>query len=703
MISDRFDPQMPLRYVRYGRMSTSEQNPRSPDQQFDEIARVLKRCGYPWVHCRDYRDDGISGRYKSKRHGFMMMLDDIKSGRLSCDLILVDTLERFGRMKDLEAVRQNLYITYGVLILTADSGFADPTSIEGQALGIVETIRSTQDARVKAHNVLRGKRDAAQLGKWPGGPAPLGYRLEAHVAKDAKGGETVSRTLVPNPETAWIAKEIYRLAHEKGWGGARIARHLNADAKAVDVNGRFHADTVNRILRNPIYRGELVFNRVATDVANDRRIIRTNDEGAWVRFENFCEPLVEDKVWRAVNAVREARGEKLKRQRARGKTEDGKLLRPLAPGIALNYELSGLVRCGSCNASMRPNKGGGRSKAGRRYIYFMCPNRHSGSCTNSRYVHMDWLRAVVFGALRRRLFPPPQARDQIPDWFPELVGEVETELERIYQSRQTGERPLLERELQEIDQKIQGWGLSLGDQKLPEGTRKLISDYVQNALERKARIEADLSELNHSQETARRLLDPKRVVEQLHRLDEILANGNPSETNIELARHIESIAVFPDGKVVMHSCKLGLFEGVASLLYQPPKVDERSQAESASAGAEVHQVRPRLLGRRRRNDSVCAAEPREQHGRRPEDPARFEGLALDFFWKDEFQAPVREPWYKENAQEVLRMRSQTGLSLEKLARHFDKSKPTIIKALKFSEASNVSMEGSSDNDDHATE
>lgn len=49
------------------------------------------------------------------------------------------------------------------------------------------------------------------------------------------------------------------------------------------------------------------------------------------------------------------------------------------------------------------------------------------------------------------------------------------------------------------------------------------------------------------------------------------------------------------------------------------------------------------------------------------------------------------------------MRSQTGLSLEKLARHFDKSKPTIIKALKFSEASNVSMEGSSDNDDHATE
>ena len=37
MLNRKFDPAQPYRYLRYGRMSSEKQNPRSPDQQFDTI------------------------------------------------------------------------------------------------------------------------------------------------------------------------------------------------------------------------------------------------------------------------------------------------------------------------------------------------------------------------------------------------------------------------------------------------------------------------------------------------------------------------------------------------------------------------------------------------------------------------------------------------------------------------------------------
>ncbi len=64
MITHKFDPDLPLRYVRYGRMSDEEQNPRSPDQQFDEIDRTKKKHGRDnWIQLKQFRDDGISGRF----------------------------------------------------------------------------------------------------------------------------------------------------------------------------------------------------------------------------------------------------------------------------------------------------------------------------------------------------------------------------------------------------------------------------------------------------------------------------------------------------------------------------------------------------------------------------------------------------------------------------------------------------------------
>src|SRR3954453_4451343 len=120
MLKQRIDFSRPLQCFRYGRMSGEDQNPRSPDQQFDEVQRLVRQQGRPWVMLRDFRDDAVKGAYITRRPGFHAMLSAIRSGELRPDAILVDTLERFGRAEEVPGIRQELWTRFGALVLTAD-------------------------------------------------------------------------------------------------------------------------------------------------------------------------------------------------------------------------------------------------------------------------------------------------------------------------------------------------------------------------------------------------------------------------------------------------------------------------------------------------------------------------------------------------------------------------------------------------------
>jgi site-specific DNA recombinase len=315
MLRNTFDPRRPHRYIRYGRMSTDQQNERSPDQQFDSIDRLVQRSGHPWVHIADYRDDGISGRYKRKRPGYQKMLQDVRSGELEVDLILVDTAERFGRVEDLTSIRQDLFTKHGVLVLTADSQFADPTTVQGMALTFVESMRATEDGRIKAHNVLRGKRDAARQKHWPGGPPPFGYKLQSVLVERHGRQEVDHCILVPDGAKSWIIERLFGLAHRTGWGTTRLAKAFNVDPEIPAEFKPFYSDTIGYWLRNPIYMGELLWEEHCTGIANDTRVVKRNAEEDMLRITGFCEPLVSREIWEAVAELRKVRSENHSRLR----------------------------------------------------------------------------------------------------------------------------------------------------------------------------------------------------------------------------------------------------------------------------------------------------------------------------------------------------------------------------------------------------
>jgi DNA invertase Pin-like site-specific DNA recombinase len=403
MLKRKFDWHKRLLCVVYLRMSSRSQNERSPDQQLDEIRKRLKQLNLPWVVVKVYRDNAKSGRYIRKRPGFRRMLRDIKIGLVKADLILVDTLERFGRIEELETIRRDLHRESGVLVLTADKNFADPTTPEGKVMASFEAVRAQEDGRVKAHNVFRGKRDAAQLGHWPGGPAPFGLKLKS-IMKEVKGRLEVDYcVLEDNPDTDWIMRRILLHAEKTGWGGTRLAKHFNKDLEIPGRYRHFSGATIDYWLQNPIYGGDLRWAEFSTDVICDARVIERNPEEEIIFVRDFCKGLVSRNIMDNIRTVRNARSYKAK------KDGDDKLIKPLAPGLALTYLLSGLVRCGHCKRAMRASASGVYATADgteKRYVGYVCPGYLDGRCENSTRVPEEWLRGVVLGRIRELLFTP---------------------------------------------------------------------------------------------------------------------------------------------------------------------------------------------------------------------------------------------------------------------------------------------------------
>jgi hypothetical protein len=220
--------------------------------------------------------------------------------------------------------------------------------------------------------------------------------------------EIAYRVLAPDPETSWIIQKLFELAHDRGWGCARLARGLNEDPNIPNQFKPFYDQTVNYWLRREIYYGELVWDEHSTDVVDDRRVIDRNPEGEVLRIPNFCAPLVSRERWQAVQEIRRERAERKRRARQAKQDSGGKQIAAVTPGLALTYALSGLVRCGHCNRSMTVSSSPAyTTKAGetKRYASYTCPGYAARVCPNSTRVPEPWLREAVVALLRQRLFP----------------------------------------------------------------------------------------------------------------------------------------------------------------------------------------------------------------------------------------------------------------------------------------------------------
>lgn len=266
------------------------------------------------------------------------------------------------------------------------------------------------------------------------------------------------------------------------------------------------------------------------------------------------------------------------------------------------------------------------------------------------------------------------------DWFRELAHQVELDYQRI-QAVDEGHRPALEAEQKRLNDEIAGWAQSLSKRDLDPRVRSILEQKTQDAVERLNEIETVLSEEVAHEQVLRSLIDPAAIASRLDRLDSVLASGNASLLNLELSLNIDRIDCFPDGKVVVRSCRLGPLAESADLL-KTPDDDGILDGPTAEKSRQPGRILPRRRAKLRTADAEDSGRELEAAAEFAADPDRFSGLDERWFREDVFHVPgKKKSWVEANAVAVARLRMQKW-TMAKLADHFGRTTRTISTALR---------------------
>ena len=160
----------------YTRVSTSMQvDGYSLDAQTDKLRKYAEF--QEMMIAGEYSDAGKSGKNTDGRPEFLRMLNDIEEGKDNVDFVLVFKLSRFGRnAADVLSSLQSMQ-DFGANLICVEDGIDSSKDSGKLMISVLSAV-----AEIERENILvqtmEGRRQKAREGKWNGGFAPYGYKLE---------------------------------------------------------------------------------------------------------------------------------------------------------------------------------------------------------------------------------------------------------------------------------------------------------------------------------------------------------------------------------------------------------------------------------------------------------------------------------------------------------------------------------------------
>ena len=156
----------------YARVSSDRQDvDLSISAQLKALREHAERYGYRVV--TEYVDEAESGR-SIDRPGFKSMIGAARQAIAPFGVILVWKLSRFARNREDSIIYKSLLRKHGVQVVSINEPTEDTPS--GRLLeGIIEVIDEFYSDNL-SQDVVRGMRENASRGFFPGGVVPYGYR-----------------------------------------------------------------------------------------------------------------------------------------------------------------------------------------------------------------------------------------------------------------------------------------------------------------------------------------------------------------------------------------------------------------------------------------------------------------------------------------------------------------------------------------------
>ena len=319
-----------------------------------------------------FTDEGVS-RTLADRPGLRKLFDYLEANR-EVRFLVVNELERItagvGQRQQITALCKRL----GITLATEDVGLVDPHDEEAMYDADVRAVNAKGEVLKVRRRTRRNLRAKVVSGSTVAMRPAYGVRMKPLVVDGVElpsgmpafiGGRKVrSGELEHHPdEYPWLLR-IFAWADE-GVASDEIARRLTEEGVPTKSgNAAWRANTVNGILDNPFYKGELVWGRqqVLRDENGKPYLeVRADDDPGRVVRESPLGAIVDSDLWNRVNVRRLAkRGQRQMKKRT-------------VPENALD----GAVFCGRCGHRMyaRVDNPGRYTNV---RIRFYCPGTRPG-------------------------------------------------------------------------------------------------------------------------------------------------------------------------------------------------------------------------------------------------------------------------------------------------------------------------------------
>ena len=356
----------------YARLSVEDETNNESTSIQTQKAMLADYCREHGFHIVDYYvDDGETGT-NFERPEFQRMLRDIDAGKINT--VICKDLSRFGRNYYEAGMYLDKYFVERNIRFIAIQDNVD--SAKGGYDLTVPFLNMINDyyARGISAKTKAAKQTRAKQGMSLGSKAPYGYQ------KDPED----KHHLIIDEAVADIVCRIFTMA-ENGWGFFKIAKTLQAEGipnPQSYADGthdtRWHITSVQKILQNPVYCGDLVQGRRSNRTMHGKQIQKPESE--WIIVENTHEPLVDREHWDTVQKQIKSR----KRSMKNGEVQ----------------MFAGLLFCADCGAALSFNArrrktmpDGGEYKCWRYMRY------GKDECT-SHYITLDQIFEVVLEDIR---------------------------------------------------------------------------------------------------------------------------------------------------------------------------------------------------------------------------------------------------------------------------------------------------------------
>ncbi len=380
-----------------------------------------------WIFQKEYVEKAVSG-FKMAIKDRDVLQEILKDARQkSFDVLLVYISDRIGRKEDESPVFVTTLNNLGIEVWTVKEGQLKTTEHIDKLLNYIRFWQAEGESRKTGMRVKDAQETLVKTGKFVGGKAPFGYRLE-YSGEISNHGRALKH-LVIEPERAAVIQMIYDYAVCDNYGSLKIAKELNRQ-KIPAPNDIWKAATVSQILQNPVYMGYITYNRRQKKNGTNRYERIPKEQ--WILAQNANPDLViiPEQVWQQAQKMRKMRT-------APGEKSDTKK----SFAVKNSMLLSGFLVCGYCKSPLSNGskytywrtKDGSRHKKIRKQ--YCCRNRISGSieCNGAAYYQAERIDKAVDDAIAAFLNQLP--KEDMSEALRKRNEEIRIQKEKAYGSR----------------------------------------------------------------------------------------------------------------------------------------------------------------------------------------------------------------------------------------------------------------------------